>query len=126
MTANDHAKILGVIYLIWGGLIFLGVIGALIFIVGMGGFAAFNAKGSDAVPVFVMFLIFGGFTLLTLVFAIPQLIAGWNLLKGNGRGKIWLIISAIINVLNFPFGTAIGVYAFWFIFGEEGKRYFRN
>lgn len=126
MTANDHAKILGIIFLIMGGLILLGIIGVLIFLVGMGGLAAFNANGSDAVPIAVMFLIFGGFTLLTVVFAIPQLIAGWNLLKGNGRSKIWVILSAIINVLNFPIGTIIGVYAFWFTFGDEGKRYFRS
>lgn len=125
MTANNHAKILGVIFLIMGGLIVLGVIGVLIFLLAMGGLASVNANGSDAVPIVVMFLLFGGITLFTLIFAIPQLIAGWILLKGNGKGQIWLLVSAIINVLNFPIGTAIGVYAFWFMFGDEGKRYFR-
>lgn len=126
MTANDHAKILGIIFLIFGGLGVLAVIGVLIFLVGMGGVAVFNTNGSDSIPIVVMFLIFGGVTLVALIFIIPQLIAGWSLLKGNGRSKIWVILSAVINVLNFPIGTAIGVYAFWFTFGEEGKRYFRN
>jgi hypothetical protein len=126
MTATDHAKILGIIFLIFGGLGVLAVIGILIFLVGMGGVAVFNTSNGDSIPIVVMFLIFGGFTLFTLIFIIPQLIAGWSLLKGTGKSKIWIIISAVINVLNFPIGTAIGVYAFWFTFGEEGKRYFRN
>lgn len=126
MTANDHAKILGIIFLIFGGIGVLAVIGILIFLLGMGGLSLFSANGSDAIPIIVVFGIFAVVTLISLIFIIPQLIAGWNLLKGNGRGKIWLIISAIINVLNFPIGTAIGIYAFWFTFGEEGKRCFRN
>lgn len=126
MTANDHAKILGIIFLIFGGLGILGIVFGLIFLLGMGGLAVFNSSGSDSIPIVVVFLIFGAFLMFALLFVIPQIIAGMSLLKGSGRSKIWIILSAVINVLNFPIGTAIGVYAFWFTFGEEGKRYFRN
>lgn len=127
MTASDHAKILGIIFLIVGGLGILGIVFGLIFLLGMGGAAVFNSgnRNGEALPIAIVFLIFGAFLLLAVVFIIPQMIAGWNLLKGNGRAKIWVILGAIINVINFPIGTAIGVYALWFTFGEEGKRYFR-
>ena len=127
MTARDHAKILGIIFLIFGGLAVIGIVFGLIFLLGMGGIAIFNTgANSDSIPIAVMFGLFAVCLIAAFLFVIPQLIAGWNLLKGNGRGKIWLIVSAVINVLNFPIGTIIGVYAFWFVFGEEGKRYFRN
>lgn len=126
MTAKEHAKILGIIFLVFGGLGILAIVGILIFLIGMGGFAVFNSSGGDSVPIVVMFLIFGGFVFFTALFIIPQIIAGMNLLKGNGRSKIWVIVSAIINVVNFPIGTALGVYALWFTFGEEGNRYFKN
>ena len=127
MTARDHAKILGIIFLIFGGLAVLGIGFMLIFLLGMGGIAIFNTGANgDSIPIAVMFLIFGAFLVFTLLFIIPQLIAGWSLLKGNGRAKGWMIIAAIINILNFPIGTAIGVYALWFAFGDEGKGYFRK
>jgi hypothetical protein len=127
MTATDHTKILGIIFLIFGVLGVLGIGFLLIFLLGMGGVAIFNTGANgDSIPIAVMFLIFAGFLVFTLLFIIPQLIAGWNLLKGNGRAKGWLMIAAIINILNFPLGTAIGAYALWFAFGDEGKRYFKN
>lgn len=127
MMARDHAKILGIIFLIFGSLAIIGVVFGLIFLLGMGGVAIFNVgANSDSISIAVVFLIFGAFMLFTLAFIIPQMIAGWNLFKGTGKGKIWLMIAAIINILNFPIGTAIGVYALWFAFGEEGKGYFRS
>lgn len=127
MTAKDHAKILGIIFLIFGGLAVIGIFFMLIFLLGMGGVAIFNVgANSDSIPIAIVFGIFAVMLVITFVFVIPQLVAGWSLLKGSGRGKVWLMIAAIINILNFPIGTAIGVYALWFVFGDEGKRYFRN
>jgi len=127
MTARDHAKILGIIFLIFGGLAVLGIAFGLIFLLGMGGIAIFNTGANgDSIPIAVVFAIFAVMLVATLFFVIPQLIAGWSLLKGNGKAKGWLMIAAIINILNFPIGTAIGVYALWFAFGDEGKYYFRN
>lgn len=127
MTARDHAKILGIIFLIFGVLGVLGIGFMLIFLLGMGGVAMFNVgANSDSIPIAIMFGIFAVFLLFTLLFIIPQLIAGWSLFKGNGKAKGWMMIAAIINILNFPIGTAIGVYALWFAFGDEGKYYFKN
>jgi hypothetical protein len=126
MSANDHARILGIIFLIFGGLGILAVIGILFFLIGMGGIAAFNVGGSESIPVIIVFMIFAAVAVITGLFIIPQIIAGWNLFQGNGKSKIWVLLSAVINVLNFPIGTAIGVYAFWFAFSEEGKQYFKK
>jgi hypothetical protein len=126
MSANDHARILGIIFLIFGGLGILAVIAILFFLIGMGGIAAFNVGGGESIPVIIVFLIFAAVAIITGLFIIPQIIAGWNLFKGNGKSKIWVLLSAVINVLNFPIGTAIGVYAFWFAFSEEGKQYFKQ
>lgn len=62
--------------------------------------------------------------IVTVVFMVPKFVAGYGLRKGKSWAKIWTIIACVLAVLNFPLGTALGVYGFWFVFGDEGKAFF--
>jgi hypothetical protein len=33
---------------------------------------------------------------------------------------------SVFMLFNFPIGTAIAVYAFWVLFGEEGRQYYKS
>lgn len=57
---------------------------------------------------------------------IPKVIAGYGLRNDRSWAKIWAIVACCLAVLSIPFGTALGVYGFWFIFGDAGKNYFDN
>ena len=64
---------------------------------------------------------------IALAFAfllLPQLIGGWKLLKERPNARIWGIIGSILACLSVPLGTAAGVYGLWFLFGDEGKRFY--
>lgn len=67
--------------------------------------------------VFVLFLI-------SLVFLLPQIIGGFKLLRERPNARIWGIVGSIIACLSFPLGTAAGVYGLWFLFGDDGKRFY--
>jgi glucan phosphoethanolaminetransferase (alkaline phosphatase superfamily) len=125
MTAKDHSKLLSIFFFIAGGLVtllglFLGIVYGL-----MGLMFAATAKGEGALVggVFVVLAIVIG--LLFLIVGCLHLMSGWKLYKGQQSAKIWAIISSILMLPVFiPFGTALGVYGLWFIFGDQGKAFF--
>lgn len=124
MTAKDHNKLLGILFLSWGGLHIVGFGIAILFMLGLGGAVLSTSSSSEAAPIAAVF----GFTTVILVFAmifaIPAVIAGLKMRKEKPGAKTWVLIAAILAVLNFPLGTALGVYALWFMFGDQGKSFY--
>lgn len=122
MTPQDHNKTLGIMHLIWGGFNALVMIIVALFI-----FAAAGAAGSapDAPP--ELMAIFGLVGVLLLVFgllcALPSLLAGYAMLKRKSWARVMGIVAAAFAALSFPFGTALGVYTFWFLFGQQGQNF---
>ncbi len=124
MTAREHNKMLGILFLVYTGFQLLGVIVGFLAIFGMLGFIASEAKGRDTAPLAIMTVVFIGAMFFAVLFLIPSLVAGLKMRKGKLSGRTWGIIAAIIALLNIPFGTALGIYALWFLFGEEGKNFY--
>ena len=124
MTLEDHNKVIGIMHLIWGGfnaLMMLFLIPFIIMILG--------PMGSDptAPPELkTVFGIFGVFIVtITLLFSIPPLLAGYAMLKRKRWARVMGIIAACFEVLSMPFGTALGVYTMWFLFGQ-GEKFHRG
>lgn len=134
MSPKDHAKLLGLFLWIYAGLHFLifGVVALIWF--GMFGMIISEAsrrpqRASNPNPeavAGVVILIFVLVIVVSLMFLIPKIVAGFGLRNGRTWAKVWTIIACCIAVLNFPIGTALGVYGFWFVFGDLGKAYFEN
>ena len=61
---------------------------------------------------------------ISLIFVVPQIVGGYKLWKEKPNARTWGIVGSIISCLSFPIGTAAGVYGLWFLFGEEGKRFY--
>jgi hypothetical protein len=59
-----------------------------------------------------------------VIFVIPQLLGGWKLLKEKPAARIWGTVGSVVALLSFPLGTAVGIYGLWFLFGDEGKRFY--
>jgi hypothetical protein len=62
--------------------------------------------------------------LIAALFLLPQLLGGWKLYREKPNARNWGIAGSILACLSFPLGTAAGVYGLWFLFGEEGKRFY--
>lgn len=126
MTPEQHVKYLGwshIGYAAFFALIF-GLM-MLFFGVGMIG-GILSQPGEAGPPVFVMIFMFLFMTVMFGLFTLPSFVAGYGLLKRKKWAKVWAIISAVLAGGQFPMGTAVTVYTFWFLFSEPGKQYFER
>ncbi|MDX1568639.1 MAG: hypothetical protein R3223_12610 [Longimicrobiales bacterium] len=76
-----------------------------------------------------VFPIFGGalgtiLGVLLAVTALPNLLAGVGLLARKNWARILALILAALNIFKFPWGTALAVYTFWALTGDEARRWF--
>lgn len=116
---EQHVRILAWINLILGGLGVAAavVVGSLFGFVGLftgdlaaaGGFAFFGAL----------------MTVFIAIFCVPQLIAGWGLLKYAEWARILTIILSVLSLPGFPVGTLAGGYGLWVLFNDETIALFR-
>lgn len=58
--------------------------------------------------------------------SIPGLIAGVGLLKHKNWARILTLIISAIDLLNIPFGTALGIYSIWVLVQEETIQIFNH
>ena len=123
---ETHVKILGILHIVFGA---LGLLAGLFVLVLFGGIAglvgAFGDGGS-----FVAIPILGGIGalvfLVTMVLSLPGFIAGIGLVRFRPWARILTIILSALHLLNFPFGTAIGIYGLWALLSVEGQRLFNG
>jgi hypothetical protein len=51
--------------------------------------------------------------------SIPGVIAGIGLVKRKEWGRILTLILSVIGLMNFPVGTAVGIYSIWVLVQDE-------
>ena len=125
MTAKEHNKLVGIFLLVHAGLSALMMVFVVVVygIIGAGIAASASRQEEQVVGgIFVVMMFVVAF--ISMILIVPQLIGGWKLLKEKANARTWGIIGSIISLLSFPIGTAVGVYGLWFLFGEEGKRFY--
>ena len=54
-----------------------------------------------------------------VLLSIPGLIAGLGLLRRKEWARVLALIVSVISLLNFPLGTAVGVYSIWTLVHPE-------
>ncbi len=110
-------------HLVYGGFFTLmTVMMALVFIV-MGGMIGSMPQDPNGPPPGFFFGIFGIILIVYALLSLPPLVAGYAMLKKKSWARVAAIIASVLSALSFPFGTALAVYSFWFLFGEAGKRF---
>lgn len=112
-----HVRLLGILWLILSGFrllsgfVLMGVFGSRRYIPGM--------------PFFVHGIVSGiGFTFIAG--AILGLAAGWGLLQRESWGRILTLILGVLNLLDLPIGTAIGIYTLWVLLPSGSEREYRE
>lgn len=118
-----HADFLGLLYLAWG---------AIFTLVGLAGLAL--AAGALAIarsggPVSVGSEFAAGLTALTfgIIAALAVVLGGLHLWIGvalrryRAWARLFALALAVINLVLFPFGTALGAYTLWVLLTDEGR-----
>jgi hypothetical protein len=124
MTLDDHNKTLGILYLVYTTL-HTGLLALLLSIFGGVIYTLTHQPGRDAPPFTFFLVILGIIFAFALLILAPPFVAGVGLLKRKRWARTAGIIAAILMALNAPFGTALSIYSFWFLFGK-GERLYRD
>ena len=60
------------------------------------------------------------------VFSVPGIIGGIGLLYMKPWARILVLILGFLQLLNFPFGTALGIYTIWILMKDETIKLFEQ
>jgi hypothetical protein len=125
---EQHVKILATLNII---LSLLGIVGAVVILAVFGGLSSMvsmstveNPDARIAAP--VVGIIGGIIGLFVLAISIPGLVAGLGLLQFKEWARILGIVISALNLLQIPFGTALGVYGLWVLLSNETAQLFRR
>ena len=112
----EHIRILGILFIIAAVILILGGIVVAFIFLGSG----LLTRDSRAMAILTIV----GIVISSLLFVlgILNLISGWGLLNRKKWSRLLTIILAIIKLLNFPIGMALGVYALWVLFQPESEK----
>ena len=119
---RPHLRLLGVLQLVWGAIGLL--LGVSTLLLAVGAVAIGLASADDRIAAGVTA---GGF----VVFAIALLAgggvnawAGRALRRLQPQGRTAVLWLAVVNLFVLPFGTALGIYAFWVLLHDETRAQF--
>lgn len=125
---KKHVELVGVLYLLWGGMTLL-----LSFSLLSLGFAA-TAIGAPGMhnetsgPVAAGIVAAGFFTLSAagFLFGTVHLWIGSRLRAFREWARAFAIVLAVVNLILLPFGTALGVYSLWALLHQGAKPLFER
>ena len=121
---QTHVKVLAIFHIIFG---VLGVLIGLAIFAFFGGIAGLIQMDNDpdAALVVPMMGAIGGFVLIVLlILSVPGIIAGVGLLSYQPWARILAIVLSILDLINIPFGTALGIYGLWVLLSTQGAQLF--
>ncbi len=125
---QTHVKALAVLNIVLGS---LGALCALVVLAVFGGIAGLVgwAGESDAdamVAAPIIALVGAVVVVFLLVVSVPHIIAGAGLLKYRSWARTLTIVLCALELLNVPFGTALGIYGLWVLLSRETEPLFAS
>ena len=116
---TTHVKVLGTLFIVFGAFYVLMAFGSSMLL----GFLAalVGTQGGDdaAIGASVLGLTGAGIFVFFLCVGIPGIITGIGLLKFKRWARIVGIVLSAIRLIQFPFGTILGVYGLWVLFNKD-------
>ena len=110
---EKHITVIGVLYIVLSA---LGILAsAVIFLVIAGG----GLLSGDSEAIAITSTVGSIISFFVFVLSIPGIIGGIGLLKRREWGRILVLILGFLNLLNIPFGTALGIYTIWALMNDE-------
>jgi hypothetical protein len=120
-----HADFLALLYLAWGAIFALVGIAGLALMAGALVIARTNpVDAPSSLAAGVTAFSMGVLAVLALLWGVLHLWLGAALRRYRPWARLAALGLAVINLVLFPFGTALGGYACWVLLTEEGRRLF--
>jgi hypothetical protein len=123
----QHVKILGILHIVYAGLVILVGIFVLLVMGGIAGIVGVSDHTGDSATAIPILGAIGAFVfILLLILSLPGLIGGFGLMQFKPWARILVIILSVFELLSIPFGTALGIYGIWVLLNTETERLFQG
>ena len=123
-----HADFLALLYLAWGAIFALVGIAGLALMAGA--LAIAGSRGPVGAPsdlaAGVTAFTLGVLAVLALLWGVLHLWLGASLRRYRQWARLAALGLAVINLVLFPFGTALGGYACWVLLTDDGRKLFEG
>ncbi len=117
---QKHITVLGGLYI---GFNIIGIMVAVLLLVVMVG-SGFISGDSEAVAITA--IVGGALAFMLSVLSVPGIIGGIGLLYMKSWARILVLILGFLELLNIPFGTALGIYTIWVLMKDETIKLFEE
>ena len=121
-----HVTLLGILSSLWGAL--AALVGVSMLLLAGGATTLSNTPEGEAVALAagLTAAIFASIGVFSLIWGVAHVWAAVLLRRRAPSGRILMIGLAFVNLLVFPFGTALGAYALWILISHDGRRLFET
>lgn len=117
-----HLHLLGILQLVWGAIGLL--LGVSMLLLAMGAIAIGVSSSSDRMAAGITSAAFGIFAVALLAGGGANAWAGRELRRNQPRGRLAVLWLGALNLFILPFGTALGIYAFWVLLHNRTRAVF--
>jgi len=116
---ESHVKAVGIIHIAFSA---LGIILAIVIFSALNIVAKIPDVGEEATRILQLIGVI--LPWFFIVFSLPGIVGGIGLLKLQGWARIIVLIISFLGLLNFPIGTAVGIYSIWVLFDKRTEKIF--
>jgi uncharacterized protein YacL len=126
-TMNGHVRALAVMQIVYASMgLLLGLVVFMLF-GGIAGIVTVSAPFDESIVAVPILTIIGGVAGSVLILlSLPRLLAGIGLLKLRGWGRVLTMVVSVIGLIDFPFGTALGIYGLWVMTNSDTQALFER
>ena len=119
----QHVKILGILHIVFGA---MGVFAAVVVLLIFGGVSALVSlsDNSTGLPAPILGVIGSVIFIIVLVLSLPGLVIGIGLMQFRPWARIGGIVLSALDLLGFPFHTALGIYGLWVLLNRQTEEMF--
>lgn len=119
---RPHLTLLAILQLVWGSVGLL--LGVSTLMLAIGAVAIGVSSNVDPASAIATAVVFGVFTLALLLGGLANAWAGAAIRRQQPAGRLVTLGLAVPNLFVLPFGTALGIYAFWVLLHDETRGIF--
>lgn len=119
---RPHLHLLGILQVVWGAIGLLLAVSMLL--LAMAAIAIGITSATDRMAAGVTAGAFAVFAIALLAGGGANAWAGRELRRNQPRGRLAVLWLGALNLFVLPFGTALGIYAFWVLLHNETRTAF--
>jgi hypothetical protein len=121
---RPHLHLLGLLQLAWGA---IGVLlGVAILVLAVGAISIGFSASDERMAAGVTAAVFALFAAALLIAGGLNAWAGKALRREESSGRTAVLWLSVANLFVLPFGTALGIYAFWVLLHNENRALFQR